>query len=258
MINKTREPADKSVRLRRTVSIASMALFAVLLGLVFWYVGKPLLQFVSEPEQFRLWVDSHGIWGRLAFLGMTVLQIVVAIIPGEPLEIAAGYAFGIWEGTALCLLGILIGSAMVFLFVRFVGVKAVEVFFSREKIASLKFLRDSRRLNLLTFLLFFIPGTPKDILTYFIGLTPMKLPTFLLITCTARIPSVITSTIGGDALGVGKYTFAIIVFGVTGLLALAGMLLYRRYTRKKSGETDDAAAPESVDETKTGDGKKSS
>ena len=69
-------------------------------------IGKPLIQKLQDPESFRSWVDGHHLWGRLAFIGMTILQVVVAIIPGEPMEIGAGYAFGAWEGMFLCLIGV--------------------------------------------------------------------------------------------------------------------------------------------------------
>lgn len=91
------------------------------------------MKFVSEPERFRAWVNSGGIWGRIAFIGMIVLQTVIPIIPGEPMEIGAGYAFGTVEGTLLCMLGAVIGGAIVFAFVRKFGIKAVEVFFPKEK-----------------------------------------------------------------------------------------------------------------------------
>lgn len=159
------------------------------------------MQFVSEPERFRKWVDEKGVLGRLAFVGMMVLQIFIAVIPGEPLEIGAGYAFGTLEGMLLCLLGAVIGSALVFGFVRRFGLRAVELFFPSEKIFSLSFLKDQERLNLWVFSVFFIPSTPKDILSYRIGLTRMRFSTWLAISGVARIPSVITSTIGGDALG---------------------------------------------------------
>ena len=213
-------------------------LFAIIVALIFiaavgYLVGKPMIEFVREPERFRAWVDSSGFVSRVIFVGMVVFQLIIALIPGEPLEMGAGYAFGAWEGTILCIIGCVIGSALVFLFVRRFGVKLVEVFFPREKIRSLRFLQDSRRLNLLTFIVFFIPGTPKDLLSYFIGLTDMKLGTWLLITAVARIPSIVTSTVTGDALGLKDYQFALIAFGVTLALSLAGILVYRRLSARR-------------------------
>lgn len=215
-------------RRRKIISITSIVLFILATIAIFIWIGKPMLQMVSDPAAFRNWVAEQGFWGKAIFVGMMVLQIVVAVIPGEPLEIAAGYAFGIWEGTLLCLIGAVIGSAIVFLFVKCVGIKAVEVFFPKEKIQSLKFLQNTQKLNMLVFILFFIPGTPKDVMTYFIGLTPMKLSTWLLITGIARIPSVITSTIGGDALGLQNYQFAVLVFIITLVISAAGLLVYKK------------------------------
>ena len=213
-------------------------LFAIIVALIFiaavgYLVGKPMVEFVREPERFRAWVDSSGFVSRVIFVGMVIFQLIIALIPGEPLEMGAGYAFGALEGTILCIIGCVIGSALVFLFVRRFGVKLVEVFFPREKIRSLRFLQDSRRLNLLTFIVFFIPGTPKDLLSYFIGLTDMKLGTWLCITAVARIPSIVTSTVTGDALGLKDYQFALIAFGVTLALSLLGILVYRRLSARR-------------------------
>ena len=213
-------------------------LFAIIVALIFiaavgYLVGKPMIEFVREPERFRAWVDSSGFVSRVIFVGMVIFQLIIALIPGEPLEMGAGYAFGAVEGTILCIIGCVIGSALVFLFVRRFGVKLVEVFFPREKIRSLRFLQDSRRLNLLTFIVFFIPGTPKDLLSYFIGLTDMKLGTWLFITAVARIPSIVTSTVTGDALGLKDYQFALIAFGATLALSLVGILVYRRLSARR-------------------------
>lgn len=218
-------------RKKRAIALGGLGLFLLFTGVVFWFVGKPMLQFVSQPDQFREWVDTHGVWGRLAFLGMVMFQVFVAIIPGEPLEIGAGYAFGILEGTLLCVLGTTLSSIAIFLFVKKFGMRFVTLFIAEEKIHSLKFLQNARRLNLIAFILFFIPGTPKDVLTYIVGLTPMRLRTWVLITTVARIPSVITSTIGGDALGTQNYLFAVIVFVATAAISGLGVLAYRKITQ---------------------------
>ena len=120
-------------RQRKYLAAGSIAVFLLFFALVFWFVGRPMVRLASQPERFRQWVDGMGPWSRLAFVGMMALQIFVAVIPGEPLELGAGYAFGSLQGTALCLLGAALGSVLVVLFVRCFGARAVEIFFPREK-----------------------------------------------------------------------------------------------------------------------------
>ena len=219
-------------RRRRIVSLLSLAVMAAVFVLVALYVGKPLLAFIGEPERFRTWVDAHGLWGQLALVGIMCLQVVISVIPGEVVEIGAGYAFGAGEGMALCLTGAALGTILIYGFTKLWGIRMVEAFVSREKIRSLGFIRDARRLNLLVFILFLIPGTPKDIITYFIGLTPMRLGVFLGLSTIARIPSVISSTLGGAALGLQNYGLAALVFVLTAAISGAGLLVYRRLSRK--------------------------
>ena len=127
---------------------------------------RQLLHLASDPERFRDWVDSHGVGGQFILIGMQVLQVVVALIPGEVIEVGAGYAFGAVEGTSLCLSGVALGSTIIFLLTRLFGVRMVEAFISREKLYAFSFMKDEKKLNRLIFLVFFIPGTPKDLLTY--------------------------------------------------------------------------------------------
>ncbi len=224
----------RSIKTRKFLVILLTLLYLVLCGVILVYVGRPFLAFLGEPEKFQQWVDAHGIPGQAVFLFMIVLQVFVAFIPGEPLEIAAGYAFGWLGGTILSLLGITAGSALVFLFIRKYGIRALELFVSPEKIRSMKFLQNTDRLKSLLFLLFLIPGTPKDLLTYIAGLTPIRMSDFLLLSTVARIPSLVTSIVGGSALGDGEYLAAVIVFTVTAAVSLFGLLIYSKIKQHKT------------------------
>ena len=77
-----------------------------------------------------------------------------------------------------------------------------------------------------------LPGTPKDLLCYYAGLTDIKLSTLLIICSVGRIPSVLTSTLGGDALGTKSYIFAAVVFGLTLLISAGGFWIYSRICSK--------------------------
>lgn len=210
------------------ISVAVVALLAVLLTLFIW---KWLSSF--SQEGFRDYIRSFGALGWVVLLGLQFLQVFIALIPGELLETAAGYAFGPVVGTLLCYAGVAAASSIVFLLTRRFGIKLVEVFISREKINQLRFINTQKKRDFLIFLLFFIPGTPKDLLTYFVGLTDIKLSTFLAISLVARIPSVLSSTFGGHLLGQEQYWGAVVLYGITGIVSLLGLWIYNRIVSKK-------------------------
>lgn len=209
--------------LRRAVMALSLVLCAVACAAV----GVPMVRLAREPEAFRLWVAGFGVWGRVIYVAAVAAQVVLAVIPGEPLELAGGYAFGAVEGTVLALLGIVLGSGAVYGLVRRFGRGAAAIFFSREQINSLEFLLASPKSRALAFLLMTVPGTPKDLLSYFAGLTGLGLWEWLGIVAVARIPSVIGSTCSGGAAGNGEYGLAGLVIVLTALLSGAGLLYYR-------------------------------
>ena len=233
--NTRRVSARQAARRRRLVSLAGIAAVAALFMLLAFFVGKPLIRsFRESPEAFRAYVDGHRLLGALIMLGITMLQVIVAFIPGEPFELGAGFAFGWFWGAALCLIGAALASALVFLAVRKWGIRLAEVFFPREKLQRFAFLQNEKKLSLLVFLLFLIPGTPKDMLTYLVGLTPMKLPTFLLLITVARVPSVVSSSLTGSLAQEGSYLAAAVTYGVTLLLTAACVLRYRSLNRAES------------------------
>ena len=238
----------ENVKRRRMISILSLAGIVIVFSLIAYFVGWPLVrQFRESPETFRDYVKSHGPLGPLMMMGIMALQVVVAIIPGEPFELGAGFVFGWFQGTVWCLLGSAAASAVVYLAVRKWGVKLVEAFFSRDKIMHYSFLQNEKKLDLLVFILFLIPGTPKDLLTYLVGLTPMKLSSFLVLTTAARIPSVVSSTMTGNFAQHERYTAAIITYAVTILISVICILWYRRISKQEktqeSGKAKETARP---------------
>ena len=234
------ERRELSEKQRKRLVTVMLIIAVILLGILGWIVGWPLVRFASEPERFRAWVDARGIGARLAYMGMVIFQVIIALIPGEPFEIAAGYAFGAVEGTILCIAASTIGSMLVFWLVRRFGIRLVEIFFPREKLQSLRFLRASPRRDYLYLLVFMIPGTPKDLLCYFAGLTDIRFPVWLIICSLGRIPAILTSTIGGNALSSRNYWHAVIVFAVTLVVSGLGLLAYNALCRRHNSRRDGA------------------
>ena len=164
---------------RAAVIVGLLALTAGLAGFCVLY-GPELLAFVADAPRFRAWVDETGWISRIVFVLANMAQVVFAFLPGEPLELGAGYAFGFWEGTLW-----------------------------------MRWLRDSRRFEMLLFLCFLIPGTPKDLLTYVAGLGSSSIGRIVAITTVGRIPSIVSSTLAAGAFGDGNYLGAALVIALT-------------------------------------------
>ncbi|MBR3988207.1 MAG: TVP38/TMEM64 family protein [Clostridia bacterium] len=233
--NVSQQSTDKRYILKRRI-FAGVSIFLLVALSVWltWFLWKKVGIFELEHiSEFQARIDSFGAWGWLVALGIQVLQVIVALIPGEVVEVGCGLAFGTWGGLIICLLGSAIGATIIFLLVRKFGVKLVEVFVSREKINSLKFLNNERKLKSVIFLVFFTIGTPKDLLTYFAGLTNIKFHEFLIISTVARIPSILSSILVGDKLSEGNFVTSILIFGASAVLGLMGVLAYNKFVDKR-------------------------
>ena len=205
-----------------------IALFAVvffaIIGVV-WLIAKlcsPVIDMLSDPvtqAQFEEWVNSLGILGVL----IQMLQIVIAFIPGEFVQVMAGVMYGTWGGLALCLTGCVLASAVIFTLIRRLGRDFVIKFFGEEQLSKYDFLQDSSKLETLVFILFLIPGLPKDLLTYIVPLTPISMTNFLVLSTVGRLPGMIASTLIGSSVSNANWPLIIGIFVVVIVIALLGI-----------------------------------
>ena len=228
---------DKTLLIRRVIAVTSAVLLLALLGFLTWFVMAHFKQ-ISSAESFRDYVKSFGVWSYAVGFAVQVMQVFVAFIPGEAVEIGMGYAFGALIGTLICYAGVAAATFVIFTLVKRFGTKAVSLFVSDEQMKSTgfvgKYIHDRDKLRKIAFVLFFIPGTPKDLLSYVFPLTPIGCGEFLLISLIARFPSVISSTVCGMLIHYGRIVSAAVLFAVTAAVSLAGWLGYEKYTKHTS------------------------
>lgn len=216
---------------RKYIVLSIIIVLLVVCTIVFFPVFK---EFADEEKRMQLvnFIRSKGVFGVLILLGLQVLQVVVAFIPGEVVEVVAGILYGTFWGYVICTVGVLISSIMVFYTVKKLGKNYVEKVVTSEKLAKFKFLHDSSRLNSVIFLLFFIPGTPKDLLTYIVPLTNVKPLHFFIISTFARIPSIVSSTYAGATIDEGNFKMTIIIFVLTGIVGAIGIYVNDKIMKK--------------------------
>lgn len=224
---------ERTLKQKRIIAIASLVAAITVFALLGAFIWNALMNNVKTPEAFKLYIDSFGWKGYIVAFGIQMLQVFVAFIPGEVVEIGAGLSFGWIGGLLVCLAGIAAATTVVFLLTKRFGIRLVELFIDRERIDNLKFLNSEKKLKRTVFLLFFIPGTPKDFITYFVGLTRITLSEFLTISLIARIPSVVSSTLAGHYIIEGDYIKGGIVFAITAAVSIVGMLIYNKIVKRR-------------------------
>ena len=213
--------------LRRRVLIGLVAA-ASITALLCWEYLPGLLAWLADARAVRAFVSDHAFVSRLAMLGINIVQVLLAFLPGEPVELASGYAFGFWEGTALCLVASGLATSAIYWATRRWGWRLVGLFFDRSLFDRFSWLKSAKRLELIMLIVFLIPGTPKDFLTYFAGLTNMRFLPVVLIATFGRIPSIVTSTIAASAVGSGNWPLVACTLVASAFLLAVGGLMYRR------------------------------
>lgn len=213
--------------LRRRVLIG-LVTAASITALLCWEYLPGLLAWLADARAVRAFVSDHAFVSRLAMLGINIVQVLLAFLPGEPVELASGYAFGFWEGTALCLVASGLATSAIYWATRRWGWKLVGLFFDRSLFDRFSWLKSAKRLELIMLIVFLIPGTPKDFLTYFAGLTNMRFLPVVLIATFGRIPSIVTSTIAASAVGSGNWPLVACTLVASAFLLAVSGLMYRR------------------------------
>lgn len=220
------------------MQIIALTVFIVVTALACFYIYWVYKN--NETESFQELVSSFGPWGVLFMLALQILQVVFAIIPGEPIELAMGALYGTFWGCLICLVGVVIGTILIFLLVKWLGKGFVDGVADSDKFKKLKFLKNPTGRDVFIFLLMFIPGTPKDLLTYFAPFTGINIWRFLVISFIARIPSVISSTYVGKSFASGDYFKSIIAFAAVGAVSLCGIIIYNKIIEKKNSQASHA------------------
>lgn len=202
----------------------------------------PIIKQINTPEgqtQFKEKITNSRITGMLILFGLELAQVVLAILPGEPVELLAGICFGPIWGTIFLMVSVFIVTAMIYFFVKKYGRDFIYEFFPKEKVNKVensKLFKDQQKIEVVMALLFLIPGTPKDLLVYIGGLLPIKTSRFLALSTLLRFPSIISSTIAGDKLLEGQWKVSILAYVITFAITAIVIFVVNKFDKNKVTE----------------------
>lgn len=223
-----------------SIQIAAVVIFLVVMAVV-TILCIPLIQLLRTEEgrlHIKEIVGNNKLLSVIAFVALQAIQVIVALIPGGPMQMLGGMLFGKVFGFVLCIGGILLGTICVFYLVKMIGYPLVEALVAKKNIRQLRILEDEKRLETLVFIMYLIPGIPKDALTYLVPLTKINPNKFFLYSIIARSPAILMSIVMGDNISKGNFISSIVIFAIVTAIGLVGILykdkIIGKFKRKKT------------------------
>lgn len=225
---------NKQNKKRKIVLKITVIILSILAVALVCYAFFPLLKNINTEEgrlSFKAKVNSMGLKGFLLLYLLETVQILFVVIPGEPIELLYGMCYGSIKGAIYLTITVFLNTIIVYYIVKKFGRKVLDFFFTEEKIEKFEqkeiFNREDKIEHILA-LLFFLPGTPKDMLLYIGAFLPISKWKFICISTFARFPSVITSTIAGSGITNNNLKVTVVTYIITGIIALIITLFDRK------------------------------
>ncbi len=217
-----------SYKRRLTVKLIALFVFLALsaFGIYKLYPYAGMLRSSEGRDYLKAVVDDNIVKGASLFVSLQALQVILGVIP--PLQIVGGVLFGFFWGTVFSVIGIFLGSTVVFVLVKIIGYPLVQTMFSEEKLNKFKFLHDENKVMAVLSLMYIFPGFPKDLLTYFVPLTKVSKKDFFFVLMPLRIPAIVMSGVVGGSIRSENYTAAVFFAVIVIIASILGIIFRNR------------------------------
>ena len=219
---------DKRRKILAVLKLIALAVIIVGVPLYIYFFHHDLIDSFSNIKELEQTIRSYRSQSILIYIAAQVIQVVLSVIPGQALQFAGGYLFGTLLGLLFSVIGIAIGSTLAYYVARILGRDAVHLFFGKRKVTEMLDLMNSPKGLIVTFVIFLIPGVPKDLCSYAAGLSNLKLRPYLIVSMIARIPGMLGCLIIGQQVGAGGYTSAAVIAAIALVLLLLGVIFRKR------------------------------
>lgn len=226
---------ERKDRIQRRVKFISVVLklsllVVILIGvpLYLWFFQQDLIHQFSDIEDAKAFFDQYKAESIFIYIGLQMMQIIISLIPGQALQFAAGLLYGFWPGLLISLIGAVAGTIVTYYLAKYLGRDALHVLFGKRNIEDYLVKINSKKGYMLVFLIYLIPGVPKDLCSYAAGLSNMKLSAFLVLSTVGRSPGMMGSLLIGKQIGEGNYTSVIIIGVVAVILFIFGVIYHSK------------------------------
>ena len=214
--------------------IISLMKFSILIIIV---IGIPLYliifkyDFITSFKSFSdviIYLNKYETTSIIVYISFQIMQIVISILPGQAFQFAAGYIFGFAPGLIYSIIGALGGTLISFYLGKYLGKDALHLIFGKEKINYFLERLNSEQSYVIVFLIYLIPGIPKDIVSYVAGASEMSLKPLILLSMVGRMPGMMGSLVVGALYESGTYLGVIIVASAAIILFVLGIIFRKK------------------------------
>jgi uncharacterized membrane protein YdjX (TVP38/TMEM64 family) len=209
------------------VKISAQLLF---LAGIFILYKSGAFHFFMDRGKLEGFLNSLGPLSFIGFIFLQVLQVVAAPIPGEMTGLIGGFLYGPFLGLILSTVGLTLGSWLAFFLTKTFGRPFVDKFVSKKTLDKYDYLLHHKG-AFLVFLLFLIPGFPKDFLCYVLGLGHLSTREFLVISTVGRFSGTVLLTFGGAFLRHQQYYRFSLLLGIAIIVVFFSMVYREKMER---------------------------
>lgn len=218
MHNISEEKLDK---IRSTIKFVGFIFFTFIIPIIIYLTNRDIFNNFNNVEDAAEYIRSFGNKAIFAYIGLQIFQVVVALIPGQILEMASGYLYGLLLGCLITYTGILFGTLIDYGIAKILGRDFVELVIPKKDVIKYTNLLNSKKGIAVCFVLYLIPGFPKDIVSYIAGLSGIDFKVFFIVSTVGRSAGLIGAVAMGALLVNKNYTG----FYVIGVIAVLGFIL---------------------------------
>ena len=211
---------EKKNKITAALKFAVLIVIMVGVPLYIYLFHRDFITQFSTFEQAADFLRQYEQYSVPIYLALEILQIIVVFLPGQIFQFAAGYLFGFIPGLIYTFIGAVLGTAITFYIARVLGSDAVHMLLGDQRSEHYHELLSSRKAYLITFLLYLIPGLPKDAVCYAAGVSGIRFIPFLIISVAGRMPAMAGSIIFGAMYMKKDYTGMAIVAVIVGIICL--------------------------------------
>lgn len=209
------------------VKILILLLIVVGIPLYIYFCQRDFLTRFENLDDIIAFLERYETESIFIYIGLQILQIIISVIPGQVFQMAAGYLYSFWPALLFAMIGAVIGTSIAFMLAKLLGRDFLHLFFGQEKMSYYIERLNSKQAYTIVFLIYLIPGIPKDMVSYAAGVSEMKFKAFVFLSTIGRLPGMVGCLLMGNLLELESYLGVGIIAAVA-IIACLLCIIFRK------------------------------